>query len=390
MTAPVPFTIAVPDAVLDDLRQRLDRTLWPVTPAPPDGGDWRLGIPPAFLRRVVAHWRHGYDWRRFEARLNALPNFRAEVEGLGLHFLHLRGSGQRPLPLLLTHGWPGSVAEFVHIVEPLAHPERFGGRAEDGFDVIVPSLPGYGWSDAPPKPLAPRDVARLWNRLMTEVLGYPDYVAQGGDWGAIVTTWLARDHPDRLRALHLNMLGTMVARGPGDPPVTAEEAAWVAAAKARNLEEDGYQHIQGTKPVTLSYGLTDSPVGLAAWIIEKFQGWSVRGDADPPFTLDQLLDNVMVYWVTRSIGSSTWLYTALRRPDAMRLEPGRRVEVPTGLLLFPNDLLPPPPPSWTERAYNVVHRRYMPAGGHFAALERGDELVDDVRTFFRAVRGPRA
>jgi len=380
-----PFTIAVPDAVLADLKERLARTRWPIeAKAQP----WYYGTDKTWLQSVVAHWQDRYDWRTWEAALNRFPNYKAEVGGINIHFILERGSGDNPLPLLLTHGWPGSVVEFLDVIEPLAHPERFGGDANDGFTVIVPSLPGYGFSGAPEAPITPRQVAGLWRELMVDVLGCDRYVAQGGDWGACVTSWLAFDHPEHLAAIHLNMQGLLPAReGEGVAPMTAEELAWLKASQDSARLESAYQQIQGTKPQTLAYGLTDSPVGLAGWVLEKFHGWTVpRGSPEPPpFDLDRMLTNVMLYWLN-GINASTWLYVALIDGDAFFLKPGERIEVPTGLFLFPNDLLPPPPESWNRRVYNVAHRREWTSGGHFAVFENGPLLVEDMQGFFRAYR----
>ena len=380
-----PFTISVPDAVLADLKERLARTRWPIeAKAKP----WYYGTDMGWLRSVVAHWHDNYDWRKWEAALNRFPNYKANVGGMKIHFILERGSGDNPLPLVLTHGWPGSVVEFLDVIEPLAHPERFGGDANDGFTVVVPSLPGYGFSDAPEAPITPREVAALWRELMVDVLGCDRYVAQGGDWGACVTSWLAFDHPEHLAAIHLNMQGLLPARsGDGVPPMTEEELNWLKASQERSRLESAYQQIQGTKPQTLSYGLTDSPVGLAGWILEKFHGWTVAPGSPepPPFDLDRLLTNVMVYWLN-GINTSTWLYVALVDGDAFFLKPGEKIEVPTGLFLFPNDLLPPPPDSWTRRVYNVARRRDGAKGGHFAVFENGPLLADDMREFFRVYR----
>jgi microsomal epoxide hydrolase len=380
-----PFTIAIPDAVLTDLKERIARTRWPIEAK---AAPWYYGTDKSWLKSVVAHWQDRYDWRKWEAALNRFPNYKATVGGTKIHFILERGSGDNPLPLVLTHGWPGSVVEFLDVIEPLAHPERFGGDANDGFTVIVPSLPGYGFSDAPEAPITPRQVAALWRELMVDVLGCERYVAQGGDWGACVTSWLAFDHPEHLAAIHLNMQGLLPAReGDGVAPMTAEELAWLKASQDSARLESAYQQIQGTKPQTLAYGLTDSPVGLAAWVLEKFHGWTVpRGSPEPPpFDLDRLLTNVMLYWLN-GINASTWLYVALVGGDAFFLKPGERIEVPTGLFLFPNDLLPPPPESWNRRVYNVAHRRVWTSGGHFAVFENGPLLVEDMQAFFRAYR----
>ena len=379
-----PFRIAIDDAVLDDLKTRLARTRWPIEAK---ARPWQYGTDMTWLKSVVAHWHERYDWRVWEAKLNRFPHYKATVGGRKLHFILERGSGDNPLPLVLTHGWPGSVVEFLEIIEPLAHPERFGGDVKDAFTVIVPSLPGYGFSDAPESPITPRDIAGLWRELMVDVLGCDRYVAQGGDWGGTITSWLAFDHPEHLAAIHLNMQGLLPFRGAGVPPMTEEELAWLKEAQERSSLESAYQQIQGTKPQTLSYGLTDSPAGLAGWILEKFHGWTLPpGSAEPPpFDVDHLLTNVMLYWLN-GINASTWLYIALVDNDAFFLKAGEKVDVPTGLYLFPNDLIPPPPESWNRRVYNLTHRRDGKKGGHFAAFENGPLLVEDMRAFFRNYR----
>jgi microsomal epoxide hydrolase len=375
-----PFHIAVPDAVLDDLKTRLAHTRWPIEPK---SAPWQYGTDRAYLQETVAYWRDHYDWRRWERELNRFPNYKAVLGGRKIHFILEPGSGDNPLPLLITHGWPGSVVEFLKAIEPLAHPERFGGDIADAFTVIAPSLPGYGFSDPPEAPITPREIARLWHDLAVDVLGCDRYVAQGGDWGACVTSWLAFDHPEHLAAIHLNMQGLLPFRGDSAPPMTPEEIAWLTKAQSSARLESAYQQIQGTKPQTLSYGLTDSPAGLAAWILEKFHGWTAPGAAAmPPFDRDLLLTNVMLYWLN-GINASTWLYASLIQGDAFFLGLGEKIDTPTGLFLFPNDLIPPPPDSWTRRVYNVRHRRDGESGGHFAVFENGPAMIDDMRKFFR-------
>lgn len=362
-------------------------------PGAPTSAGWDYGIEPDYLRRLVEYWRTDYDWRAVEARLNRLPQFIVPVAGHRVHLVYERGSGPDPLPLVLTHGWPGSVVEFEAVVGPLAHPERCGGRIEDAFDVIVPSLPGYAWSSAPPAPISTRDIARVWDELMTSALGYERYVAQGGDWGGLVTSWLGVDAPDRVAAIHLNIMGLRPYLGEGSAPLSPEEEAWMARTRARLSRETGYQAIQGTKPQTLAYALTDSPIGLAAWIAEKFHGWSAPAPEGPPFSMEQILTDVMIYWLTGSANTASWLYTAARRQDGMRLARGERVGVPTAFVSCPHDLFPAPPDSWVRRVYHCVRRTDLAVGGHFLAYERPDEFVEDVRAFFRdyrSNRGPRS
>ncbi len=377
-----PFRVAVPQPVLDDLQERLSRTRWPTEPQVPN---WTYGTPLSYAQRLVEHWRQDFDWRAWEARINRFEQRLVDIDGIDIHVLIEQGSGAHPLPLILTHGWPGSFLEFIELVEPLAHPERYGGRVEDAFTVIVPSLPGYGFSGAPRAPITPRHVAGMWHRLALE-LGLTRYAAQGGDWGSVVTSWLALDHPGALAAIHLNMVGLRPWIGSGSPPVSAEEKAWINAAQQVRARETGYQQIQGTKPQSLAYPLTDSPAGLAAWIVEKFHGWTIGGeDRDPPFGLDHLIANVMVYWIN-GINAANWLYVSLVDGTAAGLAQGERVAVPTGFSLFPRDLLLPPPRSWAERAYDVRAFNVFGTGGHFPAMENGPLLIEEIRTFFRSWR----
>ena len=383
MNGAEPFVVDVPDAVLADLMARLALTRFP--DAEPVGKPWRYGVPRDYLRDVVTHWQHHYDWRAWEARINRFPQYRAAIGGERVHFVLERGSGEAPLPLVLTHGWPGSFVEFLDLIDPLAHPERYGGDVADAFTVVVPSLPGFGFSDPPPAPIDARAVAARWRVLMEKVLGFRRYGAQGGDWGSAVTSWLALEVPPGLAAIHLNMVSLHPSLD-GAPPLDAEERRWLAQAKERREGELAYQQIQGTKPQTLAYGLTDSPAGLAAWILEKFHGWTVPGeDVAPPFDRDHLLTNVMLYWLA-GINAANWMYCSTVEGKSRALAAGQRVGVPTGVMLFPDDLAVPPPSRWIARAYNLVHRTDALSGGHFAAMQCGPSLVDDIRLFFRPYR----
>lgn len=378
-----PFRIAASDAALADLRERLARTRFP-DEIP--GSGWDYGSELAYMRELVAYWRERYDWRVAEARLNALPQFRAEVDGLGIHFIHVRGTGPKPYPLIITHGWPGSVAEFEKIIGPLTDPAAHGGDAADAFDVVCPSMPGYGFSDHAREPgMDPERIAALWAALMRG-LGYARFGAQGGDWGSMVTTYLGYRHADCVAGIHLNM----VIAFPPDPEnpaagLTQEELIALMEAQRFLKEETGYQRIQGTKPQTLAFGLNDSPAGLAAWIVEKFRTWSdCDGEIERRFSKDELLTNIMLYWLPETANSSCRLYCETMR-NAKFPPSGFRVEVPTGCAIFPKELIRPPR-AWVEKLYNVARWTPMPSGGHFAAMEEPALLVDDVRAFFRPLR----
>src|SRR6266545_2146745 len=379
---PRPFTITVPDEVLKDLRERLARVRWP-DEVP--GSGWSYGTDLAYMRDLVAHWRDRYDWHRAEAELNGFRQFTAPVAGIDLHFIHEPGVGPRPLPLLLSHGWPGSVWEFHKILPLLTDPGRFGGDPADAFTVVAPSLPGYGLSFHPDQPrFGVIEIADAFATLMSDVLGYRRFGAQGGDWGAFITARLGYAYPDRLAGIHLNLLTLRRDIKPAEHP-TAEERQYLQDLGQWTREEAGYQWIQGTKPQTLAYGLTDSPAGLAAWIVEKFRTWSdCGGDVERRFTKDELLTNITLYWVTGAINSSFWPYYA-RFHAPWPIADGQRVEVPTAYAAFPKEIVRPPR-SWAERVYNIRRWTVMPSGGHFAALEEPKALVEDLRGFFRDLR----
>jgi pimeloyl-ACP methyl ester carboxylesterase len=342
------------------------------------------------MGRICAHWLARYDWRARERDLNRLPHFMADVDGQKIHFIHVNGSGEGAPALLLSHGWPGSFFEFMHVIEPLAHPERFGGDVADAFDVIVPSLPGYGFSGRPARPIGPRQTADWFHRLMTETLGYETYLAQGGDWGSIISTWMAHDYPQACRGLHLNM---SFFRAPGAEATTREEIDAEQERQRRQANETGYSQIQRTRPQTLAYALMDSPVGVAAWIIEKFAAWSDlprdetgRPDLAARYTDDQLLTNVMIYLVTKSFATSTWMYKGTGDGPRPARAPTHRVEAPTGFAAFPDPVFPPQPRSLMAKSFNLTRYTPMPRGGHFAAMEEPLLLIDDLRAFAQSLR----
>ena len=397
---PEPFKVDIPERALIDLDERLRRWRPPTSIA--DNGSWASGTDPAFLAELVEYWRHGYDWQRCQEAINRWPNYLVDIGPQRLHFIREPGTeiedAPRPLPLVISHGWPGSIVEFLHIIDVLAHPENHGGDPLDAFDVIVPSLPGYGFSAPPVRvdgslgPIGPRAIAALWHKLVHEKLNYRrPYGAQGGDWGAVVSSWLAFDHPKQdesgVLGLHLNMMGLRPGIDLGTAKLSAAEQAWLAKMGGALDDKTAYQRIQATRPQTLGVALADSPVGLAAWIVEKFHGWSdCGGDPHNRFSMDLLLDNIMVYWLTGTAGTATWLYRGVTEQKPRALPEGQRVETPTAFAAFPADIAPAPPKEWIERAFNLRRHTIMPSGGHFAALEEPGLLVEDIRAFFRPLR----
>lgn len=379
-----PFTIDVPQAVLDDLAERLARTRWPDEV---EGAGWDYGVHLAYLQELVDYWRVHFDWRAQERALNTWHHYRAEVDGLGIHFLYERAKGPNPFPLLLTHGWPSTFAEMLKIIPLLTDPANHGGDPADAFDVVVPSLPGYGFSDH----VTWRGLWKTherWASLM-QGLGYERFGAQGGDVGAGVTTALGRFFPEQVVGIHLSSDLAFPAPLPPASELSEEEQDYLARLERWEQEEGAYSHQQQTRPQTLAYGLNDSPVGLAAWMVEKFRAWSdCNGDVESRFSKDELLTTIVLYWVTQSIGSSIRGYYQggqnVGTPPHLRT----RVEVPTGVAVFPGEyLVGRVPRAWAERTYNIQHWTEMPRGGHFAALEEPDLLVEDIRAFFRTLRG---
>ena len=379
-----PFTIAVEDSVLEDLQQRLADTRWP--DEIPDTG-WDYGSNLAYLKELVEHWRTKFDWRAQEAKLNAFSHFKSEVDGLDIHFIHEKGKGPNPIPLVITHGWPSCFFEMTKIIPLLTDPPSHGGDAADSFDVVAPSLPGFGFSDhAQDRGMEVQRVAGMWNKLMTENLGYPKFAAQGGDIGSGVTARLGYAHADTLYGIHLTSITRPTPYlGPGSRPVTDAEQALIAQRDKWFADEGGYNHIQGTKPQTLAYGLNDSPVGLAAWIVEKYRTWSdCGGDVEKSYTKDELLTIVTIYWVTQTISSSTRMYFENQK-NLWAMEKDQKVPAPAGMAMFPQEISKPPR-EWGERSYDVRRWTEMHSGGHFAALEEPQLLAEEVRAFFRDFR----
>ena len=375
-----PFKVHVPQAVLDDLKKKLANARWPdkepVT-------DWSQGVPLAKAQALVEYWRNRYDWRRVESALNGLPQSRTQVDGLGIHFIHVRSKHENALPVILTHGWPGSILEFLQVIGPMVDPMAHGGKADEAFHVVIPSLPGFGFSDKPTEPgwRLPR-IANAWAALMAR-LGYSHYVAQGGDLGAGVSSWMARQQPSGLLAIHLNL--PILFPPPPPPPggYTAAEQPALGQLGKYASDASGYASIQATRPQTLGYGLADSPVGQAMWIYEKFQAWSDnKGDPAEAISLDQMLDDITLYWLTDSAASSARLYYESFAKDFSRMP----LDFPVAVSIFKGDFFTPPK-MWGEETYSkLFYWNEVPKGGHFAALEQPELFVAELRKSFAQLR----
>ena len=376
-----PFKVEISEENLQNIYSKVKNYQWHEMP---DDGGWDYGTNLDYMKSFSKYWVEKYDWKKTEEKINKFKNFKSNIEGIDIHFIHEKGSGSNPKPLLLSHGWPGSIVEFLHIIDQLAHPEKFGGKEEDAFDVVVPSLPGFGFSGRPSRPIGPRKMASIFNSLMTNELGYKKYIAQGGDFGGTISTWLAYDFPKNLLGIHINIL---ITRHP-DGPQTPEEKEWQDRFRKEQRIEDGYRTQQATKPQTLSYAMMDSPVGVAAWIVEKMRGWSdiKNGDIESIYSKDILLSNIMVYLVTKTFNTASWIYYG-RREEGGRSLPKEHLplKVPTAVALFPKEYLEWAPRSYVERIYNIKQWSKMPKGGHFAALEQPDLLIKDLVKFTKKI-----
>ena len=371
------------DTALDDLRTRLRATRW-ATPLPLAG--WQAGTDGDELRRLVGYWSSGYDWRSQEAAINALPSAFADIDGTPVHYLRFDGESEGALPIVLTNGWPSSFFELVELARRLSQPSRYGREPVDAFTVIVPSLPGFTFSPQRPDGEQGLPTHELWHRLLHDELGFEHYAAHGGDLGAGIPGWLAQAHPEAVVGIHLLDVDKTVRAGDAD--LTAEERAYLDAVEAWSKAEGAYAHQQQTRPLTLAQGLTDSPSGLLAWILEKYRAWSdCGGDLSTRFTDDFLLTQASLYWFTGTISTSFWPYYERGHGLVPVLD---RVEVPTAVAVFPADIAVPPPRSWVERRYDLTRLTLMPRGGHFAAHEEPELLADDIAAAFRDRRGGRA
>ena len=372
-----PFKVNVPDNILNDINVKVKNYPWHEMPK--DSG-WEYGTNLSYMKEISDYWVNKFNWKKHEEEINKFSNFTTDVDGINIHFIMEKGSGSKTIPLLLMHGWPGSIVEFLHIIEKLAHPEKFGGKKEDAFDVIVPSLPGFGFSGRPSRPMGPRKMSEILNKLMINNLGYKNYLAQGGDWGATICNWLAYDHSKTCKAIHINCLTMRLPDG----PQTQEEKDWQKKFDNDQIMQDGYRTQQATKPQTLSYSMMDSPVGIAAWIIEKMYFWSDLEDQnlESVYSKDVLLANIMVYILTKSFNTASWIYYG-RREEGGRYFPKefKKIKTPTGVAMFPAEMSTWPPKSYLDRMFNIKQLTKMSKGGHFAALEQPDLLIKDIVKF---------
>jgi len=378
----IPFKIRVPQEALDDLKRRLESTRWPERETV---GDWSQGVPFQKAQALIAYWRDKYDWRRFEARLNAFPQYRTQIDGLGIHFIHVRSPHQNALPIILTHGWPGSIVEFMEVIGPLTDPTRYGGRAEDAFHAVVPSLPGFAFSDKPVETgWDVNRIARAWAPLMQR-LGYDRWVAQGGDWGAGVTHALAKQRPQGLIAAHVNWQFVFPDKLP-DSPTPAERKAIDGASSFAN-DQSGYFREQATRPQTIGYPLADSAAGQALWIYEKFQAWTDNhGNPEDALAVDAMLDNISLYWFTDTAASSARIYWENTRAGFGGLPSLGRIELPMAASVFPHEIFRPPK-AWAEALWpNLFYWNELDQGGHFAAFEQPKLFTEELRKAFRSRR----
>ena len=383
-----PFTIDVPQDVLTDLQQRLSTVRLAQDFA---NAGWEYGTNGTYLQELVAYWREEYDWRQHEREMNSFANYKTTIDGIPIHFIHEPGKGPKPIPLILSHGWPWTFWDFHKVIRPLSDPAAFGGDPADAFDVVVPSLPGYGFST----PLTTSGInfwrtADLWVRLMQDVLGYDTFAAQGGDWGAIITAQLGHKHADKLIGTHVNLmvpLSVFVGSLPDESQYGPGEEGWYEKNLNFFTAESGYSALQTTKPQTLAFALNDSPVGLCSWILEKRRTWSdCDGQVEKRFSKDDLLTTRMIYWITQSFGTSArYYYEATHNPWQPSHDRSPVVESPMGVAVFQKEVILMPR-KWAENYYNLKRWTLMPSGGHFAAMEEPQLLIDDVRAFFRSLR----
>ena len=376
------FDINYSDKIINDIKEKISNFNWENLP---DFSNWDLGVNKEVLRDICNHWITNYSWKKEEKKLNSFNHYSAEVDDLNIHFVYEKGKSPNAIPLLISHGWPGSFLEFNKIIGPLTNPKQYGLDDSICFDLVIPSIPGFIFSSAPNHPYGPRKIASYYDKLMTDVLKYEDYYAQGGDWGGAISTWLGYDHFKNCKGIHLNI---MIVRDKGGPQ-NEEEKNWQKRFKQEQMLEEGYRTMQATKPQTLACAMIDNPIGVAAWILEKFHGWSDlrKKSLKEVYGYDDLITNIMLYIVTNSFNTASWIYYG-RREEGGRIMnfDGGKVNIPTACALFPKELLSWPPKSYVDRLFNVVQWNEFKSGGHFAALEEPDLLVQDIRSFFQSIK----
>ena len=372
------FNLSVPTTTLNKIYNKIKSYPWNNIQ---NIKGWELGTNYDYLKKISKYWYKKYNWKKFEKKINSFQNYITKVDGINIHFIKSKGSNKKNKPLLLLHGWPGSFIEFLDIVDKLSHPENFNGDKEDGFDLIIPSLPGFGFSSPIQKPLGPRKISKILNKFMTKNLGYKKYVAQGGDWGATICNWLAYDHSKNCKAIHINCLPMRHPKG----PLNKIEKKWELKFNKDQITEEGYRTQQATKPQSLAYSMADSPVGTAAWILEKFHGWSdiKKNKIEKVYSKDWLITNIMIYILTNTFNSASWIYFG-RRLEGGRFFPKnfKKINIPTAIAEFPKEMLAWPPKSYVSRIFNIRSWTKMKKGGHFAAVEQPDLLVKDIQNFF--------
>ena len=376
------FDINYSEDIINDIKEKILKFNWSKLP---DFNNWDLGINKQVLRDICNYWVSKYNWKKEQEKLNSLNHFTSNIDDLNIHYVYEKGKSPNAIPLLISHGWPGSFLEFNKVIGPLTNPKQYGLDDSICFDLVMPSIPGFVFSSAPNYPYGPRKIATYYDKLMTGILNYEKYYAQGGDWGGAISTWLGYDHYKNCKGIHLNIMIVRDKNGPQDEA----EKAWQKRFKDEQSLEEGYRTMQATKPQTLAIAMIDNPVGVAAWILEKFYGWSDlrKKSLIEVYGYDDLITNLMLYILTNSFNSASWIYFGRREEGGRVINfDGGKVNVPTGCALYPKELLSWPPKSYVDRLFNVVQWNEYPSGGHFAALEEPNTLVKDIRSFFSAIR----
>ncbi|PPR26398.1 MAG: hypothetical protein CFH34_00977 [Alphaproteobacteria bacterium MarineAlpha9_Bin4] len=375
------FKIKVENKNINNILKRVSKFNWDKVP---DINNWELGVNKKELKILCDYWLKEYSWKREEKKINKYNHYKIKINDLSLHFIYKKGKSSNSLPLLISHGWPGSFIEFNKIIGPLTNPKKYGLNDEISFDLVIPSIPGFAFSEAPPEPFGPRKIAYYYNILMTKILNYKSYIAQGGDWGGAISSWLAYDYNNFCKAIHLNI---MIMRDKNGTQ-TEEESLWQKNFKKEQVLEEGYRSLQATKPQTLAFAMNENPVGVTAWILEKFHGWSDLKNKSvlELYSKDMLLTNIMIYLITNSFSTASWIYFGRRKEGGRIMNIEGKITTPTACALFPKEFLSWPPKSYVERLYNIYQWNEMSSGGHFAAMEEPALLVNDIRDFGKKIK----